>query len=159
MQTFLLNVCSDVSTLSEAWIGIEKLDWCDVEKSRRRDPWSLNPPCNPIPQCRGNVDGRAPDTRDWRKNLLYYKNDVAALGGGLLVFIIVIIVVLCFCLKKKDNGPKGSKPIVDDMMNVGVGTAVVDLDVHCKHWRKVSIRLLVSNYSIQRWASPSVFYH
>ncbi|CAJ0564288.1 unnamed protein product, partial [Mesorhabditis spiculigera] len=204
-------------------LGItEKLDWCDVEKSRRRDPWSLNPPCNPIPQCRGNVDGRAPDTRDWRKNLLYYKNDVAgipcvvykqcsalteeerkefhcvgsvqttsttkasttttakttaktttekpkdglgdeviliaALGGGLLVFIVVIIIVLCFCLKKKDQGPKGSKPIVDDMMNVGVGTAVVDLDVHCKHWRKV-IRLLVSTYSIQRWASPSLVYH
>ncbi|CAJ0568710.1 unnamed protein product, partial [Mesorhabditis spiculigera] len=201
----------------------EKLDWCDVEKSRRRDPWSLNPPCNPIPQCRGNVDGRAPDTRDWRKNLLYYKNDVAgipcvvykqcsalteeerkefhcvgsvqttsttkasttttakttaktttekpkdglgdeviliaALGGGLLVFIVVIIIVLCFCLKKKDQGPKGSKPIVDDMMNVGVGTAVVDLDVHCKHWRKVSIRLHVSTYSIQRSASPSLVYH
>ncbi|CAJ0558698.1 unnamed protein product, partial [Mesorhabditis spiculigera] len=55
----------------------EKMDWCDVEKSRLKDPWSLNPPCNPIPQCRGNVDGRAPDARDWRKNLLYYQKNVA----------------------------------------------------------------------------------
>ncbi|CAJ0584589.1 unnamed protein product, partial [Mesorhabditis spiculigera] len=171
----------------------EKMDWCDAEKSTHKDPWSLNPPCNPIPQCRGNVEGRAPDARDWRKNLLYYQKNVdgvpcvvykqcsalteeerakyhcvgstmttsttkastrttakttaktttekpndglgdeviliAALGGGLCVFIIVIIIVLCCCLKKKDKGPKGKKPIVDDMMNVGAGSAVVDLDV------------------------------
>ncbi|CAJ0566751.1 unnamed protein product, partial [Mesorhabditis spiculigera] len=177
----------------QKYLRPEKMDWCDAEKSTHKDPWSLNPPCNPIPQCRGNVEGRAPDTRDWRKNLLYYQKNVAgvpcvvykqcsalteeerlkyhcvgsimttsttkasttttakttaktttekpndglgdeviliaALGGGLCVFIIVIIIVLCCCLKKKDKGPKGKKPIVDDMMNVGAGSAVVDLDV------------------------------
>ncbi|CAJ0565688.1 unnamed protein product, partial [Mesorhabditis spiculigera] len=157
----------------------EKMDWCDAEKSTHKDPWSLNPPCNPIPQCRGNVEGRAvAGCEDWRKNLLYYQKNVegvpcvvykqcsalteeerlkyhcvgsimtTTLGGGLCVFIIVIIIVLCCCLKKKDKGPKGKKPIVDDMMNVGAGSAVVDLDVR-KHWRKVTIRLHVSTYSTQ----------
>ncbi|CAJ0559928.1 unnamed protein product, partial [Mesorhabditis spiculigera] len=157
----------------------EKMDWCDAEKSTHKAPWSLNPPCNPIPQCRGNVEGRAPDARDWRKNLLYYQKNVdgvpcvvykqcsalteeermkyhcvgstmttsttkasttttakttaktttekpndglgdeviliAALGGALLLFIILTVIVLCCCLKKKDKGPKGKKPIVDDM--------------------------------------------
>ncbi|CAJ0577410.1 unnamed protein product, partial [Mesorhabditis spiculigera] len=170
----------------------EKMDWCDAEKSTHKDPWSLNPPCNPIPQCRGNVEGRAPDARDWRKNLLYYQKNVdgvpcvvykqcsalteeervkyhcvgsamttsttkasttttakttaktttekpndglgdeviliAALCGALFVFIIVTVIVLCCCLKKKDKGPKGKKPIVDDMMNVGAGNISVDMD-------------------------------
>ncbi|CAJ0579892.1 unnamed protein product, partial [Mesorhabditis spiculigera] len=54
---------------------------------------------------------------------------VAALVGALVLIIIVVIIVLCCCLKKKKRGNNSKKPVVDDMMNVGAGAAVVDLDV------------------------------
>ncbi|CAJ0564835.1 unnamed protein product, partial [Mesorhabditis spiculigera] len=50
-----------------------KLDWCSEENSRLKDPWALTPPCNPIPNCRGNTSPREPE---WRDNVLRYDKEV-----------------------------------------------------------------------------------